>query len=252
MKTLARLVLALCMAASFATPVAADAMRIHTVSAPGLTWLPEPPGPTPTAAVRCSDATWGRLADRFTVAGMPALQRMELVTGGMPANLDASAVWSALSQAGRTWNDEANDCGRPDRSGFGFWLAGARTAMSTITYDGVNTVRFSSNLCEQRTHVACILLQSDPETGKPQGWDIVLDPLYPWGTSAGPWLDLRAVLTHELGHAIGLADQGRSATTCDPRRASLTMFSCTWPGDTVKRTLALGDALGVEGVSSGA
>jgi len=57
--------------------------------------------------------------------------------------------------------------------------------------------------------------------------------------------DVWNVATHELGHTLVLDDL-RS-----PKDGALTMHAYTWPGDDVKRTLGLGDILGIQAIYGG-
>lgn len=74
-------------------------------------------------------------------------------------------------------------------------------------------------------------------------FDIVLDSSESWSlTGAEDAFDVQNVATHEAGHTLVLQDL-RS-----PRDGALTMHAYTWLGDTVKKTLGLGDILGVEAI----
>lgn len=73
------------------------------------------------------------------------------------------------------------------------------------------------------------------------------------GSLCGTWFDVQDVLTHELGHAIGLEDLGnQSACGADVLEAidyGETMYGCLKTGDTSKRTLGPGDQLGLARLS---
>lgn len=72
-------------------------------------------------------------------------------------------------------------------------------------------------------------------------FDMVLDDDEPWSTTgAAADFDVQSVVTHEAGHTLVLGDL-RS-----PKDGALTMHAYTWPGDTEKRTLGIGDIMGVE------
>jgi hypothetical protein len=70
-------------------------------------------------------------------------------------------------------------------------------------------------------------------------WDMILDRDFTWSTSgeAGK-MDLRNILTHELGHAMGMA---HPSDTCTLE----TMYRFASEGETKKRTLHSGDIAGI-------
>ncbi|MBI4729650.1 MAG: hypothetical protein HY775_09160 [Acidobacteria bacterium] len=90
---------------------------------------------------------------------------------------------------------------------------------------------------------------------KVKGADIVLNTLFPWNWKSCEqrdgsctavsypvvrYLDVQAVVTHELGHWLGLQDLG-----ADPAR-ELTMYGeVGTPGERKQSTLGLGDVLGL-------
>jgi len=79
------------------------------------------------------------------------------------------------------------------------------------------------------------------DTKKMVEFDIVLDSDDTWSTSgATTAFDVQNVATHEAGHTLVLGDL-RS-----PRDGALTMHAYTWLGDTIKRTLGVGDILGIQ------
>lgn len=63
--------------------------------------------------------------------------------------------------------------------------------------------------------------------------------------------DLQSILTHELGHVLGLDDLNPGARSCwagDPADVAdytETMYACYFPGSTSKRTLEAGDVAGL-------
>jgi hypothetical protein len=83
--------------------------------------------------------------------------------------------------------------------------------------------------------------------GQVQLWetDVVFNPRWPFATDGGAkGGDVQGILTHELGHAIGL---GHSALAC------ATMYGGgTAAGDTLQRTLAEDDLSGMRALYAGA
>lgn len=211
----------------------------------GLQWRDRPPADLP--ASRCSDDTFRRLPDGFTSIRRPDLEQVSVNVHNLPTGVTAAAFVDAVEAAVRTWNDEVNDCGRPDGSDADFHVVGTVDTVPLPYHDGVHTVMFSEGQCQSVNAVACMYPHIDPSTGAAVGWDIVLERSYPWGIGAGPWLDVQNTVTHELGHVVGLDHVGTGLT--EVTQARMTMYAYTWPGDVQKRTLALGDALGVEEVS---
>ena len=74
-------------------------------------------------------------------------------------------------------------------------------------------------------------------------FDIVLDSDDNWSTSGAlDAFDVQNIATHEAGHTLVLGDLP------SPRDGALTMHAYTWLGDTIKRTLGLGDILGIQAI----
>lgn len=214
----------------------------------GLTWMASPPA-TVEVNSKCTSSRWKRNTDGFTTANRVDLHATVLNAQNLPSSVTESGMHAALNAAIAVWNDEINACARPDLSTFTFRTSQPIRKVALPEDDGLNTVLFNDGLCDSPTHVACVYTYSDPSSSTPSGWDIVLNPQYPWGFGRGPWLDVQNVLTHEFGHVVGLGDIGGGGSGCPVEHLSLTMFGCTWPGDTTKRVLALGDSLGLEEVS---
>ena len=73
--------------------------------------------------------------------------------------------------------------------------------------------------------------------------DIIFDAEETWSlTGAEDAFDVQNIATHEAGHTLVLGDL-RS-----PKDGALTMHAYTWLGDDMKRTLGLGDILGVQAI----
>jgi hypothetical protein len=206
--------------------------------------------PGPVGSPRCADDAWTRDPDGLGSIGRESLERIWIDVSRLPSGLDPDRVEAAVRDAAVTWNEGRNTCGRPDTSRADFQVVSRVEAGPLPSDDGLNVVLFSDGICTHTTHVACTQWYPDPATGEPLGWDIILDPRWTWGTGAGPWLDVENTIVHELGHVVGLGHvRGWAIDGCGPEHVWLTMYPCTWPGDTIKRRLGLGDSLGLEAVS---
>ena len=72
--------------------------------------------------------------------------------------------------------------------------------------------------------------------------DILFDTDFTWGNAEfdPTVMDLQNIATHELGHALNLAD------IYDSTKSYLTMYGYSNNGDIEKRTLAAGDIAGIQ------
>jgi len=70
-------------------------------------------------------------------------------------------------------------------------------------------------------------------------FDMVFNDKWSWG-NAGTFMDVQNIATHEMGHAVGLADL--YTTTC----SAVTMFGYSDEGETSKRTLEQPDIIGLQ------
>ena len=184
-------------------------------------------------------------------------------------NVSRDDLLSAATAAAESWTQAAASCG----GGFRFDVAAAGADLS-VAGDGVNAVVFhTSNYCNSRgTMPSCDPLSlaitwlyfvdapGTPDDGRLFETDIEINgEAYHWGlhgdAQAGI-MDLQSMLTHELGHVLGLDhncyeagfglprpndDQGNPAPTCEgapSATTAATMYPVTSYG--VERR-ALGD-----------
>lgn len=81
-------------------------------------------------------------------------------------------------------------------------------------------------------------------------FDMVLNNVdYSWGDFSGvaDVMDVQNIVTHELGHGLGLADLYETNRNYDSTTWPLqTMWGYSWEGDVIKRTLDSGDKAGIQ------
>jgi len=70
-------------------------------------------------------------------------------------------------------------------------------------------------------------------------FDMVLDTSFTWGIGETGKMDLQNIVTHELGHGLGLGDVYQTAANQE------TMYGYAIEGETIKRSLYIGDQTGI-------
>ena len=129
-----------------------------------------------------------------------------------------------------------------DTSFIGF---GAQTVDSDqatgIVNDEVNTISFGDYDRDGVIAVCSVwgYYGGPPAKRQITEFDVMLDTDYAWGVGDEEKMDLQNILTHELGHAVGLGDL--YTTECDTQ----TMYGFSTEGDIEKRTLESGDIAGL-------
>ena len=153
-----------------------------------------------------------------------------------PSNLTEDFVISAINNASETW-DSYVDTNLYEMQGI--------TYEPVILGDGNNTVGWGAL---PENVIAVTHLWYNPATKEIVEFDIVFNTLYKWG-NADPdndgiaenssVVDLQNIATHEFGHN-GLDD-------LRPLKDSeLTMYFASYYGEIKKRTLGIGDVLGIQ------
>jgi hypothetical protein len=73
-------------------------------------------------------------------------------------------------------------------------------------------------------------------------FDMLLNTYYQWGFGDALKMDVQNIVTHELGHSLGLSDI--YSTAC----AQVTMYGYSWEGDFDKSTLEAADKAGIKAI----
>ena len=154
-----------------------------------------------------------------------------------PDYLNDSFVINAIINAAETWDRYVVDTDLFNMTGV--------TNDPVVSGDGNNTVGWGAL---PENVIAVTHLWYNPATKEIVEFDIVFNTLYKWG-NADPdndgiaenssVMDLQNIATHEFGHN-GLDDLR------PPKDSELTMYFASYYGDIKKRTLGIGDILGIQ------
>jgi hypothetical protein len=215
------------------------------------------------AAVLAFPATASAYAIKHTASGLPVRWPQASVAFVIDPSVAAAApgAVAAVAAAAAAWSGET---GAPSLS------TAPGTAPGQIAVDGVNTVIYAPNGYARAGNALAITLVSfDEKTGAILDTDIVINGAHafsvfaagthapagtlPVATESGSGgddderhsqkFDLQHVITHEMGHALGLGDVGNNA--------GAVMFAYTMPDDASLRAPASDDLAGVTDLYAG-
>lgn len=202
---------------------------------------------------------------------------------GKPSSVDGSGVGTAARSATEEWN-RAWPKALPTRNGVRVEFAacaplcygGTTTGVAGVN-DGINAIGWGDpGACDgshaERIAVACLWYEDAART-RIKEVDIILNTAKQWRLAdpfgdvvlgeiqgsvpireallvGAEWYDVQAVLTHEMGHALGLEDIGDQdrkwpGNFGDSTKHNQTMYRWYMRGSTNKRTLAEGDIIGL-------
>lgn len=153
---------------------------------------------------------------------------------------DTPEVLSALEAAASQW-ERANSNVRFHGDGTTRWDVGHKGRDGSCD-DGVNVIgwkKFATDIIGAA--ISCF----DRRTGDVRDVDLALNTAHHWdrlaaADKASETYDVQSVLTHELGHWLALED------IYSARAVRQTMYGVVELGEIRKRTLALGDIVGVQ------
>jgi hypothetical protein len=158
-----------------------------------------------------------------------------------PLNLDGLSVdfiINAISSGTEEWDSFTNN------PLFGNYSIDYSAAWDIDVPDGKNEIVFGYYPEKGAIAVAGVwgYFSGPPSTRKIIEFDILFNITYIWGDAfKNPLImDLQSIATHELGHAIGLADLYE--ITCSEE----TMYGYSGEGETKKRDLNNGDITGIQ------
>ena len=155
----------------------------------------------------------------------------EISTANKPGYLDDNFIYNAISASSETWDDA---------TGTELFDTPISTTNPVIIGDGKSTVGWGDL---QPGVIAVTQLLYNPATKEIVEFDTILNTYYPWGNASATTnkvMDLQNIATHELGHACGLDDLR------PPKDGELTMYAYSDYNEIKKRTLGIGDILGIQ------
>jgi hypothetical protein len=150
--------------------------------------------------------------------------------------MSTTAVQSAIANAANTWDDATNQNLFADAN-----LVTTTTSANAGTYDGKNTIAWKTLSCSYLGYA-----QTWYRLNKVDGYypilesDITCNGRYPYNTNgASSGIDVQTLVTHELGHTIGLGDIYNNPAFSKDTRQVMHYYTG------LKRTLGNGDKTGV-------
>ena len=158
-----------------------------------------------------------------------------------PANLDnlsTEFITDAISSGTEEWNLHAKD------TLFGDYSIDPRATLDINIPDGKNEIVFGYYPEKEAIAITMVwgYFSGPPSTRKIIEFDILFNITFIWGdgTKDSKRMDLQNIATHELGHAIGLADLYEMSCSEE------TMYGYSVEGETKKRNLNEGDITGLQ------
>jgi hypothetical protein len=130
-------------------------------------------------------------------------------------------------------------------------ICGGITEVNEVAPDGVNVIRIADEEEMPDYQLARCYIWTDLK-GEIFDADICLNPYYAWGVTGNPGEgDIQNILTHEIGHFIGLGDiykpgEAPFIPCMGGGNKGNTMYAFSGIGEIKKRTLALGDLIGIQ------
>ncbi|MGA1840132.1 MAG: matrixin family metalloprotease [bacterium] len=158
-----------------------------------------------------------------------------------PTNLDGLStefITDAITSGTGEWNLHAKD------TLFGDYSIDLNATLDIDIPDGKNEIVFGYYPEENTIAITQVwgYFSGPPSTRRIIEFDILFNIIYIWGdaTKDSTRMDLQDIATHELGHAVGLADLYEMSCSEE------TMYGYSVEGETKKRDLNDGDITGLQ------
>lgn len=163
----------------------------------------------------------------------------------LSSSLPSTFVVDTIQLAANEWDDGAvSNWGGVQSNLFTYTGISSKTyndlAWSVDATDGENTIIFGNYPQAGVIGVTTIVYDSEYKIIE---FDMVLDTDFAWGdatTQGTAVMDLQNIVTHELGHAVGLGDLYKRPASAE------TMYGYGSYGQTAKRSLYYWDIAGIK------
>lgn len=177
------------------------------------------PGPHPTTESSDFQLTQG--GTRWFSGGAVKYQITgSAPSGGNTAVENALATWDSFVTTRTFSRDDASPSTNP---------CGGVNTVQWAAIDGSGGILATASVCR------------NVPTKEIVGFVVTMDSAEPWATDgSSDKFDVQNVASHEFGHAAGLGHDN------PPRSGCLTMYTFSGVGEIQKRTLGLGDKLGMD------
>jgi hypothetical protein len=206
------------------------------------------PAPAPAPTETCVAGAVGDPDSSAVVPGagwkLPAVWQYRLNLASVPSSVGGANLPVIASSAFSAWQSAV-------APGFVVITRGANTNTTRAVFDGQNIITWGRT---SGSALAVSYIWYDQTTGVATEIDTIMNNKFKWEWSDpstwsagqicayGGYYDAQEILTHELGHTMGLDD----VYTID--YAHNTMYGYGSPSETKKDTLTIGDVIGVAGL----
>ena len=190
------------------------------------------PAPTPPAIVSCSDG------DSASVVGptgwrLPGSWGYKLNTESVPSSVGGANIASVTTTAFDRWSSASTNAVT--------FLSIGTTSTNRANLDGQNIIAWGRT---QGTALGVTYTWYDRTTRLAVETDTIMNKKFSWSLNvcSASSYDAQDILTHELGHWMGLNDE------YTPEYADNTMYGYGSKGETKKSTPATGDVFGIQNI----
>lgn len=192
--------------------------------------------PAPTPSPSCSDSTSESVVGS---AGwyLPQNWTYTLNTGSVPSSVGGKNLESIARNSFQAWVNAINNQIYVSQ-------LGTSSDIKPNSDDGINLIAWGTTPSNALAVTYTMYWTSGPNTGKVAGVDTIMNRKvhWSWNECNNNSYDVQDVLTHEIGHWMGMTDEYSNGYSEN------TMFGYASTAETKKNTLTNGDILGVRSI----